>query len=115
RDKTQMENPTYLLSGFHVQTNCFAVRSALLQRANIQFSEMLRICEDYYLFWPAVAAAGKISYIPEPLAVIYATPGSLSRSSDRCRHFRSDLTAISSVLDWGRRAGYLAKMERPLS
>jgi len=97
----QSQDPAVLMDGWYIKTSSVVIRRSLLDRLGGLFSTDLRTCEDFELFWRAIAAARSIGYSIEPDVVIGSTPASLSRDAARVLdRIKDNIEAMSRVLRW---------------
>ncbi len=96
----RMSERDWLCGTFALKTSTVAVRRSLLEATGMLFAEDRRTCEDYHLFWPAIMAARRIGFLPEPLTEIHETDGSLTRTDNYTELLSDNIRIQTRVLRW---------------
>lgn len=89
-----------LLSDHAIKTSTVVIARSLLRRLERWFPTTMATCEDYELFWRAVAAAHTIGYVPTSDTVVELGDDGLSRRRDRRAPLVDNLTASLSAMRW---------------
>lgn len=111
----QQAGRSIYFSEFRIKTSGFSVKRELLSRTGMMFAERRRVCEDYHLFWPAIALATDVLYLPDGLTIIHAATGTLSRDGQHERHARDNMMTMAEVIRWSHLARADAVVRDPLS
>ncbi|MFV0422309.1 glycosyltransferase family 2 protein [Oleidesulfovibrio sp.] len=88
-----------LLAGFYSRTPTVMVRMQLLKDWGLQFGTK-KTCEDYYLFWRAVAVAKHIGYSPAIDTITMFADNSITKSADFSRIVADQFDTIKAVIGW---------------
>lgn len=104
----------YLLCHWAMKTSTVLIRRSLLHRLGDYFPLDIETCEDYELFWRAVAAARSLRYAPECDTSITMTPGSLIRSGPPIQLLADDVRACGRAARWILEEGYDSEYARIL-
>ncbi|NUZ05156.1 glycosyltransferase family 2 protein [Piscinibacter koreensis] len=99
-DPAKLADKRYLMNGYNIKTTTVVVKTSLMKALGSWFATDMKTCEDYELFWRAVAKAKAVAYIPSCDAVVHLTDDGLSRTGREVDLVRDNVTAISRSAHW---------------
>jgi glycosyltransferase involved in cell wall biosynthesis len=96
----KLADKRYLMNGYNIKTTTVVVKASLMKAIGGWFATDMKTCEDYELFWRAVARAKAVAYIPSCDAVVHLTDDGLSRTGRDVDLVRDNITALSRSAQW---------------
>lgn len=104
----EMTNRNYLFCHWAMKTSTVLIKRDLLARLGSLFSVRQRTCQDYELFWRAIAEAREIGYSDGCDTEITMNRGSQIRSNNGLALVYDNISAISSAARWISKRGHPA-------